>query len=225
MRRSAGDRRRRAHRAGAGQAALPRLHAAGGQDLRGLPARAVPRGAEASATPATRSAVAGGELSAEVHGPAGARAGRDQQAGLRQLLPDRLGLRPLRPRAGHPGHGPRLGRGLAGGLRPVPEPRLPAGIRPALRAVPGREPPRGARHRHRLLPAAPRRGDPVRQGEVRHGERGPDRHVRHAGGAGGDPRRGPGPGHAHPPGRRRRGPGARRAENHPRRRPWKRATT
>ena len=46
--------------------------------------------------------------------------------------------------AGHPGHGPRLGRGLAGLLRPAPQPRLPAGIRPALQAVPGREPPRGA---------------------------------------------------------------------------------
>ena len=34
-------------------------------------------------------------------GPARARAGRDQQAGLRQLLPDRVGLRALRPRAGH----------------------------------------------------------------------------------------------------------------------------
>ena len=62
----------------------------------------------------SRSGCADGQLSRRGHGPAGARAGRDQQAGLRQLLSDRLGLRPLRPRAGHSGHGPRLGRRLAG---------------------------------------------------------------------------------------------------------------
>ena len=123
--------------------------------------------------------------------------------------------------AGHSGHGPRLGRGLAGLLRAASEPRLPAGVRSAVRAVPGREPPRGARYRHRLLPAAARRGDPVRQGEVRHDERGADRHVRHAGGPGGDPRRGPRPGPAHPAGRCHRGPGARRTEDHAQGRPGK----
>ena len=47
-------------------------------------------------------------------GPAGSRVGRDQQAGFRQLLPDRLRFRAFRPRAGHSGHGPRFGRGFAG---------------------------------------------------------------------------------------------------------------
>ena len=97
------------------------------------------------------------------HGPRRSRDGRDQQAGVCQLLPHRVGLRPLRPLAGHSGDGPRIGRRLAGGLWLVLEPRLPAGLRPAVRAVPRREPPGGARYRHRLLPAAPRRGDPVRQ--------------------------------------------------------------
>ena len=127
--------------------------------------------------------------------------------------------------AGHSGHGPRLGRRLAGVLRAASEPRLPAGVRPAVRAVPGREPPRSARYRHRLLPAAPRRGDPVRQGEVRRGERGADRHVRHAGGPGGDPRRGPRAGPAHPARRRRRGHGARGTGASRWTRRWKKATT
>ena len=149
------------------------------------------------------------------HGAAGSRVGRDREAGLSQLFSHRLGLRAFRPLAGHSGHGAWLGRGLAGLLCPAPEPRLPPGIRPALRAFPGREPPRGAGHRHRLLPAAPRRGDPVREGQVRGGERRPDRHLRHAGGAGGDTRRGPRPGPAHPAGGHRGGPGARGTENHP----------
>ncbi len=59
-------------------------------------------------------------------GAAGPRAVGDRQAGLPQLLPDRVGLRALRPRAGHSGHGPRQRRRLAGGLRAVSEPRLPA---------------------------------------------------------------------------------------------------
>ena len=127
-------------------------------------------------------------------------------------------------RAGHSGHGPRLGRGLAGLLRAAPEPRLPAGVRSAVRAVPRREPPRGARYRHRLLPAAPRRGDPVRQGQVRHGERGADRHVRHAGGPGGDPRRGPRPGPAHPARRCRSWPWCPTNWTSRSKRPWRRAT-
>ena len=42
--------------------------------------------------------------------PAGARAGHHLPDGVRQLLPHRLGLRPLRPRERHPVHGPRLRR-------------------------------------------------------------------------------------------------------------------
>ena len=160
----------------------------------------------------------------EVTARLGTRVGRHQQAGLLELLSDRVGLRAVCPRAGHSGHGPRLGRRLAGFLRAASEPRLPAGIRSAVRAVSGREPPRGARYRHRLLPAAARRGDPVRQGQVRRGERGADRHVRHAGGPGGDPRRGPGAGSAHPAGRRRSWPWCPRNWASRWKRPSKRAT-
>ena len=56
----------------------------------------------ASAMPAIRDAgmrSAVGELSDDVHRAAGSRAGRDQQAGLSELLPDRVGFRALRARA------------------------------------------------------------------------------------------------------------------------------
>ena len=191
-----------------GKRHFPVFTPAGGQDLGGVPPRVVFGGLEGALCESRRS-LRRRRAFRRGDGPAGARAGRNQQAGIRQLLPDRLGLRAFRPRAGHPGHGPRFGRGLAGFLRAAPQPRLPAGVRPAVRALPGREPPRGARYRHRLLPAAPRRGDSIRQGQVRRGERGADRHLRHAGGSGGDPRRGPRAGPAHPAGRRRGGAGAR----------------
>ncbi len=209
----AGDRRQRTHRPGVGQAALPRLQPARCEDIRGFPPRAGHRRPERALRRQSR-ADRRRPIVGRGHGPRGSRDGRDQQAGVCQLLPHRLGLRPLRPFAGHSGDGPRIGRRFAGGLRLVFEPRLPVGLRPVVRAVPRREPPGGARYRHRLLPAAPRRGDPVRQREVRHGERGPDRHLRHDGGPGGHPRRRPGLGHADPAGRRRGGHGARRTEDH-----------
>ncbi len=59
-------------------------------------------------------------------GAAGSRTRRDQQARLPQLLPHRLGFRPLRPLPGHRGHRPRLRRGIAGRLRPAAKPRLSA---------------------------------------------------------------------------------------------------
>ncbi len=92
-----------------------------------------------------------------------ARAGHHQPDGVRVVLPDRLGLRPLRPRSGI--FPPRPAARPAGPLVSyllVSEPRLPAEVRPALRAVPRPEPLRGARYRHRLLQGAPRRGDRVR---------------------------------------------------------------
>ncbi len=147
-------------------------------------------------------------------GPARPRTERHQHAGLSQLLSDRLGFRPLRPRARHSGHRARLGRRLARGLRAVSEPRLPAGVQFAVRAVFGHEPPRSARYRHRFLQGSPRRGDPIRQGQIRRRERRPDRHVRHAGRAGGHPRRRPALGDAHSARRCRRGHGARRVEHH-----------
>ena len=125
--------------------------------------------------------------------PAGARAGHHLPDGLRQLLPDRLGLRALRRGERHPGQRPRLGVRRPRQLRPQAQPRRSAGIRPAVRALPRPEPQRGARHRHRLLPGPPRGGDRLRPAEVRRGQRGPDRHLRHDGGRGGDQGRRPGP--------------------------------
>ena len=81
-----------------------------------------------------------------------ARAGHHLPDGVRQLFPDRLGLRPLRPRERHPGHGPRFRLRGHRQLRALPQPRRPARVRPAVRAVPRPEPLGGARHRHRLLP-------------------------------------------------------------------------
>ena len=104
----------------------------------------------------------GDDPPAEALRPARARARHHQPDGLRLLLPDRLGLRALRPRGGHPRLGPRLGLRGARQLRAQAQPRLPAEVRPAVRAVPRPEPLRGARHRHRLLPGAARRGDRVR---------------------------------------------------------------
>ena len=72
-----------------------------------------------------------------------------------------------------------------------------------------------------------RRGEVIQYVKEKYGdgERGPDRHVRHAGGPGGDPRRRPGPGPAHSARRRRRGAGARRTGHHARRGARTRATT
>ena len=89
----------------------------------------------------------------------------------------------------------------------------------------GRKPPRGPRYRHRLLPAAARRSDPICQGQIWDRERRADRHVRHAGGPGGDPRRGPGAGAAHSAGRCHRGDRARRIGHHARKTRSKRATS
>ena len=88
--------------------------------------------------------LADGELSAEVMARLDRELGVINKLGFAELLPDRLGLRAFRPRAGHSGHGARFGRRLAGFLRAAPEPRVPAGVRLAVRAVPGREPPRSA---------------------------------------------------------------------------------
>ena len=76
-----------------------------------LSARAVPGGSEGALCRRRRDAVPTASCRPMVHRAARSRAGRDQQAGLSQLLSDRLGLRALRPRAGHSGHGPRLGVG------------------------------------------------------------------------------------------------------------------
>ncbi len=92
---------------------------------------------------------------------------------------------------GSAGHGARQRRRSAGLLCALPEPRLPAQVRPAVRAIPGREPSGSAGYRHRFLQGTSRGHHPLRQGQVRRGERRADRHVRHAGGAGRDQGRRP----------------------------------
>ena len=79
------------------------------------------------------------------------------------------------------GPGPRLGRGLAGGLRALHHRPRPAAVQAAVRALP--EPRAGvdARLRHRLLPGQPRPRDRLRQGQVRPRRGEPDRHLRHHG--------------------------------------------
>ena len=77
----------------------------------------------------------------------------------------------------------------------------PAQVRPAVRAVPRPEPLRGARYRHRPLQGAALRGHRVRPAEVRRGQRGADRHVRHDGGQGRAQGRRPGAEHPAGPGR------------------------
>ena len=102
-------------------------------------------------------------------------------------------LRALRRGERHPGQRPRLGVRRPGQLRPQAQPRRSAGVRPAVRALPRPQPHRGARHRHRLLPGPPRGSDRLRPPEVRRGQRGPDRHVRHHGRPRRHQGRGPGP--------------------------------
>ena len=129
-----------------------------------------------------------------VRGAAGLGALRHPEDGALQLLPDRLGLHPVRAGERHPG---RTGAGERGGLaRRVDAPDHrggPARLRPPLRALPQPRPDLDARHRRRSLRAPARRGDRVRPAEVRPRERGADHHVQLDEGAGRDPRRRPGP--------------------------------
>ena len=103
-----GDRRRLRHRARFQEAAFPGFHAAGGQDAGGIPTRAVRRRPDASAT--------GGNPSQAVRDAARARTRHHLPHGLRQLLPHRVGLRPLRGRERHSVQRPRLGVRCAGQL-------------------------------------------------------------------------------------------------------------
>ena len=119
-----------------------------------LPRRAVREGARAP-------------LRADHAGASGApalRAEDDQGDGLRGLLPDRLGLHPVREARGDRRRaGTRLGgrvarRVLARGHGHRPDP-----LRPAVRAVPEPGPQVDAGHRHRLLRPRPRPGHQLRR--------------------------------------------------------------
>ena len=131
-----------------------------------------------------------------LRGAAGQGDRRHPPGGLRRLLPDRLGLHPLRARARDPGGpGPRLGGGQPRRLRAGHHRHRPDRVRPALRALPEPGAHQPARHRHRLLREPARRGDRVRHPEVRPRERGPDHHLRDHEGEGGGARRRPRAGH------------------------------
>ena len=165
---------------------------AGGPRRLRLPARAVREG--------PRAALRQGDDRAARAAPV--RAEDDQGDGLRRLLPDRLGLHPLRederdqrrPR-------PRLGRRLARRVLPADHRRRPDALRAALRALPQPGPRRPARHGHRFLGRRPRAGDQLRRREVRPRPRRPDHHLRDDGRARRRPRRRP---RARDPLRRRR---------------------
>ena len=137
--------------------------------------------------PLRRPAARGGARAARV------RARRDRGDGLRVLLPDRLGLRPLREGERDRGRArARLGGGLDRRLRAQHHRPRPARQRPPVRALPQPGAQVDAGHRHRLLGSRARARDPLRAGEVRPRVGGPDHHLRQDGPAGGDPRRGPG---------------------------------
>ncbi len=92
-----------------------------------------------------------------------ARSRSSGEMGFAGLLPDRLGLHPLRARGRDPGRaGPRLGGGLARRLLPADHRHRPAAVRPAVRALPEPRARQHARHRHRLLLPQARAGDRLR---------------------------------------------------------------
>ena len=142
--------------------------------------------AEGLRAPLRRPAAGRGDRAARV------RARGDRGDGLRLLLPDRLGLRPLREGERDRGRPrPRLGRRLDRRLLPQHHRPRPARQRPAVRALPQPGAQVDAGHRHRLLGPRPRAGDPLRRREVRARVGRPDHHLRQDGAARRDPRRRP----------------------------------
>ena len=144
-------------------------------------------------------------------GAAAVRARRHRRDGLRQLLPDRVGLHALGARERRRRRpGPRLGGGVAGGLRAADRRPRPARPRPAVRALPQPGPQVDAGHRLRLLRRRPRPRGGLRHREVRPQRGRPHRDVRQAPGPRGGPRLGPRAGAHLRPGRphRQARPGA-----------------
>ena len=114
----------------------------------------------------------GAPLPAAVEERLDLRAGRDQPRRIRRLLPHRPGLHRGGARPRHSGGTrARLRRRLAGGLRARHHQRGPAPVRSPLRAVPQPRAGVHAGHRRGLLLRAPGRGDRVRAGALRPGER------------------------------------------------------
>ncbi len=134
--------------------------------------------------------------------PARVRAEDHRGDGLPRLLPDRLGLHPLRPRRRRVGRpGPRLRRRLARRLLPAHHRPRPDALLAPLRALPEPGPQVAPGRRRRLRRGRPRAGHQLRGREVRAPQRRPDHHVRQDAAQGGDQGRRPGDGH---PLRRRR---------------------
>ena len=129
---------------------------------------------------------------ARAAGAAEVRAQDDPRDGLLGLLPDRLGLHPLRaPERDLRRPGPRQRSGLARRLLPRDHRHRPDPLRPALRALPQPGPQVDARHGHRLRRRGTRPRDQLRRREVRARPRRADHHVRDDGGARGGARRRP----------------------------------
>ena len=183
--------------AAAGQPAAAHLPDAGrGVDrgVSGSPGRG--RAGKAAGEALSRSGGAGAE-DARVRGAAQARVRDHHQDGIPGLLPHRGGLHCLgQAERGAGGAGAGFGCGLAGGVLAGHHRSGPAAVCAAVRTLP--EPGTGvdARLRHRLLPGQPGQGDRVRAPQVRLRRSVADRDLRHDGQQGGDPRCGPGAGHA-----------------------------
>ncbi len=112
-------------------------------------------------------------------GAAPLRAEDDPRDGVRRLLPDRLGLHPLREaERGQRRAGPRLRRRLARRVLPRDHRHRPDALRAPVRALPQPGPQGHARHGHRLLRGRARPGDQLRDREVRARPGRPDHHLR-----------------------------------------------
>ena len=167
------------------RAADPEVRDAGRRAGARLPARA----GDGRPAPPLRRPDPGRGAGARRHG-----ARRDRPDGLLRLLPDRLGLHPLREAerdCRRPG--PRVRRRLDRRVLPADHGRRPAPLRPAVRALPQRRARLDAGYRHRLLRPRPRARDPLRDREVRRRAGGADHHLRQDVPARGDARRRPCP--------------------------------
>ena len=124
-------------------------------------------------------------------GTASLRAEDDPRDGVHRLLPDRLGLHPLRQAAAdHRRSRARLGRRQSRLLLPRDHRPRPDPIRPPLRAVPESRAQDDARHGHRLRRRRPRARHQLRDREVRPRPGRPDHHLLDHGRARRRPRRG-----------------------------------